>query len=86
MEERSAPDVEKEKGKERKMDTSIPITSIPPSIPCTRGCHLQGGQGQIPVIMRLDEKVYHFRNTGSPYMLRHCPKCDGWALALPPVT
>jgi len=40
-------------------------------IPRYNACHNKGCSG----FAVLDPMLYHFLNTGKPYMLRTCPKC-----------
>jgi len=41
-------------------------------------CKQKGCKG----IAMLQDMVYHFLNTGKPYMLRHCSVCSTWYLVL----
>ena len=50
---------------------------VSPFSPCKHGCRDKRGE---PVFAELENKVYHFKNTKEPYLLRHCPKCKGSSL------
>jgi len=45
---------------------------VPEYANCKHGCK-EGGI--FPIHSKLDGHLYHFVNTGEPYMLRVCPKC-----------
>lgn len=60
------------------------VAIIPTFKECIKGCHMIiRGLGKAPVMAVLDSRVYHFLNTGEPYMLRTCPKCDVTTLIIP---
>lgn len=60
------------------------VTVIPTIKECIKGCQMIiRGLGKAPVMAVLDSRVYHFLNTGEPYMLRTCPKCKVTTLIIP---